>query len=1056
MIGKTIGNVKIESQIGQGGMGTVYKGYQANLDRWVAVKVISAHLSSDQELIKRFRREALSIAKLNHPNLVSIYDFIEEEGIHAIIMEYIEGKNLKQQIKEGKNFEPFEIAKIMIEVANGLWHAHKHDPPIIHRDIKGENIMITPQGGVKIMDFGTALMAGGTFHTKTGMTIGTPEYMSPEQVRGLKIDYRTDLYSLGAVMYELLAGQLPFRARNMFDVARKQVVEIPIDPKCFQTDLPEDIVKICLKALEKDRNIRYQSAGQLIADLEAFLRNAPVSAEPSYKPSSPEHIITVKPVKVAEDEKILSGPDKAIIVPEIEPIPKEKPSKSWTFITIFSIIMLVVLSFLLLKMAKTEKEIPFKVENVTALSGDNPGEIIIFYTIPKSSESKSKDYVIRYDTKPITEASWTGLSKVPNHWIKKSNFVGRKNTLTLSGIPEGIKYYFAVRNEKSGEEYQPLSNVSSAMAKPYPPGAVRNFNVIARGRTLKFTWDATGDDGYESGAAVSYRLMYSTNIISASNINEALAIPITDLEALAPGEIMEWNESSFEPGEYYFAIQGVDDLGETSIPTTSLKIRVSEEKDITPPEKIDNLEAEPGSMPGSVILTWISPEDSESIIQVYDIRKVEYKKDSPVVFDNAVRIINDLQPQKPGESESWAVYRLSEGQAYAFGIRSQDQSGNWSEFSEPVIIEPELIPPNPVFDLVAEANPLDDKYEIVLKWTATGDDGDLGMADHYLIYYGNKRITESSIKEVSLIPASPPKPALPGTMQTVSISIDDMGRYYFAMKVFDDMGSQSSLSNNAVCQLIDVFRPSPIEGFKVKAGGKPNEAVLSWKATGDNGKVGKASDYDLRMSRTSVTGDEWSSAERVLSGKMPEPKESGTNQSVIISDLNEKRIYYFGLSAIDKDRNRSAWVDTSVEISGVPQPPKATATQPLPTFTSNAQQPSPTSMPEKGEDSPKESISKCLAEYEDAINKKDWNRINKCWHPAIDFSVRLSLNNYYNEFGTSAKTRFVLSSSPQVSGNTAFAMVKKEITTPDNKTLTSNELFKWKYIAGTWKIVEDF
>ncbi|MCI0559585.1 MAG: serine/threonine protein kinase, partial [Nitrososphaera sp.] len=209
MIGQTISHYKILEKLGGGGMGVVYKAQDLKLDRFVALKFLPPHLSADEDEKKRFIHEAKAASALDHPNICAIYEIDEtEDGQMFIAMAYYEGETLKKKIERG----PLPIDQtidLAIQIAQGLAKAHKHG--ITHRDIKPANVMITNEGVAKIVDFGLAKLAGQTKLTKSGMTVGTVAYMSPEQARGEEVDHRTDIWALGVVLYEMITGQLPFK-----------------------------------------------------------------------------------------------------------------------------------------------------------------------------------------------------------------------------------------------------------------------------------------------------------------------------------------------------------------------------------------------------------------------------------------------------------------------------------------------------------------------------------------------------------------------------------------------------------------------------------------------------------------------------------------------------------------------------------------------------------------------------------------------------------------------------------------------------------------------------
>ena len=270
MIGTTISHYKILEKIGEGGMGVVYKAQDTKLDRIVALKFLPKHLLCDSETKTRFVHEAKAASALNHPNIITVHEIDEAEGECFICMEYVGGKSLKELVKE-KKLSLEEILQITMQVAEGLSTAHqKH---IVHRDIKADNIMLTNDGLIKIMDFGLAKLKGMTQVTKTGSTLGTLQYMSPEQAQGMKVDQRSDIFSFGIVLYELITGQLPFNGESEAAVVYSIINEAPEPLARYKANVPEQWQRIVTKTLEKDRNVRYQSAAEIIADLKKLQKD---------------------------------------------------------------------------------------------------------------------------------------------------------------------------------------------------------------------------------------------------------------------------------------------------------------------------------------------------------------------------------------------------------------------------------------------------------------------------------------------------------------------------------------------------------------------------------------------------------------------------------------------------------------------------------------------------------------------------------------------------------------------------------------------------------------
>jgi len=264
MIGRTISHYKILEKVGEGGMGVVYKAQDTKLGRIVALKFLPEHLLCDEEAKSRFVHEAKAASALNHPNITTIHEIDEVEGECFISMEYIEGKSLKELIQR-KEFSIEEVLKISIQIAEGLSRAHQKD--IVHRDIKSDNILLAHDGLVKIMDFGLAKLKGVTKLTKTGSTLGTLQYMSPEQAQGKDVDQRSDIFSFGVVLYEMVTGQLPFKGEHEAAVIYSIVNETPEPLARYKANVPEGLQRIVDKALKKDISTRYQSAAEIIADL---------------------------------------------------------------------------------------------------------------------------------------------------------------------------------------------------------------------------------------------------------------------------------------------------------------------------------------------------------------------------------------------------------------------------------------------------------------------------------------------------------------------------------------------------------------------------------------------------------------------------------------------------------------------------------------------------------------------------------------------------------------------------------------------------------------------
>ena len=274
MIGKVLGNrYEIVEKIGGGGMSVVYKAKCRVLNRYVAIKILRNELISDSDFVDKFKQESLSAASLNHPNIVNIYDTGIEGDIYYIVMEYIKGVTLKDYITQKGNLSEDETIKISIQVAEALKHAHTNK--IIHRDIKPHNIMITDEGIAKVADFGIAKAASSSTINNTSNVIGSVHYFSPEQARGGYVDEKSDIYSLGVVMYEMVTGVVPFDADNHISVAMKHIQDAVVPPsqKISYISVSKGLEAVILKCLEKHQSYRYQNASELLKDLYLLQKN---------------------------------------------------------------------------------------------------------------------------------------------------------------------------------------------------------------------------------------------------------------------------------------------------------------------------------------------------------------------------------------------------------------------------------------------------------------------------------------------------------------------------------------------------------------------------------------------------------------------------------------------------------------------------------------------------------------------------------------------------------------------------------------------------------------
>jgi eukaryotic-like serine/threonine-protein kinase len=265
--------------LGAGGMAEVYEGRDRLLARRVAIKVPLSQHAHDPDFAHRFRREAQAAASLSHPGVVAVYDTGSENGTHFIVMEYVDGRTLKDVIRAEAPLYPDRAAEISADVCSALAAAHARG--MVHRDVKPANIMLMPDGRVKLMDLGIARVAAGETLTQTAAMLGTAQYLSPEQAQGQEVDYRSDLYSLGCCLYEMLTGTVPFRGATPVAIAYRHVREDPAPPRLLNPDIPPSLEAVCLKAMAKRPEDRYQTAAEFRADLERVRTGQRVAAGPA-------------------------------------------------------------------------------------------------------------------------------------------------------------------------------------------------------------------------------------------------------------------------------------------------------------------------------------------------------------------------------------------------------------------------------------------------------------------------------------------------------------------------------------------------------------------------------------------------------------------------------------------------------------------------------------------------------------------------------------------------------------------------------------------------------
>lgn len=328
-VGKRIdGRYEIREIIGVGGMAVVYKAYDNIDDRIVAVKILKEEFLANEEFRRRFKNESKAIAVLSHPNIVKVFDVSFGDRLQYIVMEHVEGITLKEYIEQQGVINGKEVVHFTTQILRALQHAH--DKGIVHRDIKPQNILLLQNGNIKVTDFGIARFSRSETRTMTESAIGSVHYVSPEQARGELTDEKTDIYSVGVLMYEMLTGELPFQSDNAISVALMQVNEDAVPPSSINEDVPTGLEQITMRAMQKNQKERYQSAAEMLLDIEEYKRNPAVVFDYSYfVDDNPTKFVTTEDVKAFSGFSSISEDDPIPNADEMRlPHPKTKKKKS--------------------------------------------------------------------------------------------------------------------------------------------------------------------------------------------------------------------------------------------------------------------------------------------------------------------------------------------------------------------------------------------------------------------------------------------------------------------------------------------------------------------------------------------------------------------------------------------------------------------------------------------------------------------------------------------------------------------------------------------------------
>ena len=434
-IGKMLDNrYEILERIGTGGMAVVYKAKCHRLNRLVAIKILKSDLAQNEEFRRRFNAESQAVAQLSHPNIVSVYDVSRGGDTEYIVMELIDGITLKQYMEKRGQLNWRESLHFITQIMRGLSHAHSRG--IIHRDIKPQNIMVLRDGSVKVADFGIACLADSA-QTMTQEALGSVHYISPEQARGDRPDARSDIYSSGVVLYEMLTGRLPFEGESAVSVAIQHLSSIPLAPREINPDIPEQLELICMKAMAPDLEHRYQSADAMIADLEAFRKNPDVEMkfdlsdlrpEETDEPTRPirtvsSHTVTV-PVRTVEKGHVRRTEDD-----------DEPPASGGKRTVLIGAVVIAALTvvFLLFKSILGSFSVPavdqYQVPNVLGMTieeAENDPRVKGIFEIEKAGSGSSEEYAEGQIMKqsPDSDETRKGSQLVIQVWVSVGEETG--------------------------------------------------------------------------------------------------------------------------------------------------------------------------------------------------------------------------------------------------------------------------------------------------------------------------------------------------------------------------------------------------------------------------------------------------------------------------------------------------------------------------------------------------------------------------------------------------------------------------------------------------------
>lgn len=574
---------EIIKSIGEGGMANVYLGYDEILDRNVAIKILRGDLSNDEKFVRRFQREALSASSLSHPNIVEMYDVGEDNGLYYIIMEYVEGKTLKQLLKRRGSLTLSEAIDIMLQITDGMQHAH--DAYIIHRDLKPQNIMIQDDGQIKITDFGIAMALNSTQLTQTNSVMGSVHYLPPEQASGKGSTTKSDIYSMGIIFYELLTGKLPFKGDNAVEIALKHMRDPLPNIREDNESIPQSIENIILKATAKNPKNRYDDVKSLHNDLLTALDDDRMNEEPLiYK--YPEHEIenTKRLKKLEELEKEDEENDE--VATKIEDDKTDKKNKKIIIIlsSVFAALVLILglVIFIVPELTKPKTVVIPSVKGLTVSKATDKLEdlgLVVNSKIEKVSSDKIEEgRIVKTDPdkgKKVKIGTRVTLYKSSGEETFKLEDYTGKNYIEIQTILE-TKYELEVTIEKKDvteSKYDEQEIIGQSLAKGsevkkgdsiilYIPNLVETFpDMVQEGYsfddatafckkynlTLKTNYVETSE--YSEGKVISQSRIAGSEIVENTTLTIDVAIKPTKKEETKPDPDKDKDDTTIKDGE---------------------------------------------------------------------------------------------------------------------------------------------------------------------------------------------------------------------------------------------------------------------------------------------------------------------------------------------------------------------------------------------------------------------------------------------------------------------------------------------------------------------------